>query len=429
MSRISLLAALTYIIFLAGVATLNGSIILLALPLVLYLLAGLWRAPDDLNLSAERTLSEERVAPGSSITVNVMVKNNGGHLEQVHLFDPLPKFLEVIEGAPDRFISLPAGGEVSWSYTVKGKRGSHAFDGVHAVAADRLGLMTKRALLPTSGQLLILPGLVRVRHISILPRQTRVYSGVIPANQGGTGIEFFGVREYQIGDSPRHVNWRVSARQTNVLYSNEYQQERVADVGIVLDGRRKVNDFGHGRTIFEDSVRAAVAVSSSLLAEGNRVGLFVHGKRSKWTSPGYGKYQRERIMQTLALAETGDNQSFQSLAIPRRFFPPNSLIILISPLLPDDVSLLGKMRASGFQLMVISPDPISFEARGLDSRPAVELSMRILRLQREAMIRELRHMAVQVVNWDVAHPFEQVAQAALSRPAAWMYAIQRGVRS
>jgi uncharacterized protein (DUF58 family) len=200
-------------------------------------------------------------------------------------------------------------------------------------------------------------------------------------------------------------------------------------VGIVLDGRKRVNEFGQGRSIFEDSVRAAVAVSSSLLAEGNRVGLFVHGKRNKWTSPGYGKYQRERIMQALALAETGDNQSFKSLAIPRRLFPPNSLIILISPLVSEDVSLLGKMRASGFQLMVISPDPISFEARGLDSRPAVELSMRILRLQREAMIRELRHMAVQVVNWNVAHPFEQVAQAALSRPAAWMHAIQRGVRS
>jgi len=404
MSRITLLAALTYIIFLAGVATLNGFIIDLALPLVLYLLAGLWRAPDELNLSAQHTLSEERVSPGSLVTVNITVTNHGKHLEQVYLNDPLPKFLEVIEGSPNRLVSLPAGGEVAWSYTVRGKRGSHSFDGMTALAEDRLGLITKRALLPTSGQLLILPGMVRVRHISIRPRQTRVYSGVIPANQGGTGIEFFGVREYQIGDSPRHVNWRVSARQTNVLYSNEYQQERVADVGIVLDGRKSVNEFGHGRSIFEESVRAAVAVSSSLLAEGNRVGLFVYGKHSKWTSPGYGKYQRERIMHALALAEIGEDKSFKSLAIPRRLFPPNSLIILISP------------------------DPISYEARGLDSRPSVQLSMRILRLQREAMIRELRHMAIQVVNWDVAVPFEQTAHAALSRPAAWVHAIQRGVR-
>lgn len=407
----------------------NGGVIALALPLVLYLLAGLWRAPAELNLSAHRSMSAERVSPGSLITVQVNVVNRGAALEQVYLNDPLPKFLEVLEGSPDRLVAIPAGGEVSWSYTLTGKRGSHTFDGIQALAQDRLGLTRKAALLPTTGSLLILPSLVRVRHIAIHPRQTHVYSGVIPANQGGSGIEFFGVREYQAGDSPRHVNWRVSARQANALYSNEYQQERVADAGIVLDGRRSVNEFGRGRSLFEESIRAAVAVSSSLLAEGNRVGLFVHGRRGKWTSPGYGKYQRERILQDLALAETGEDHSFNSLVIPRRLFPPNSLIVLISPLLPEDVALLAKLRAGGFQLLVISPDPIAFEVRGLDPRPAVELSMRILRLQREAMLRELRHIGVQVVNWDVAIPFEQTAQAALSRPAAWVHAIQRGIRT
>ncbi len=428
MSRISLLAAFTYLVFLVGVASLNGDIITLAMPLVLYLLAGLWRAPEELKLSAHRTLSDERITPGGTITVQITVINQGKSLEQVRLDDPLPEFLEVIEGSPSRMVSLPAGGQISWSYMVRGRRGSHTFEGIHAIVEDNLGLIRRRALLSAPGQILVLPGLVRVRHISILPRQTRVYSGVIPANQGGTGIEFFGVREYQIGDSPRHVNWRVSARQQNILYSNEYQQERVADVGIVLDGRKSVNEFGAGRTIFEESVRAAVAVSTSLLAEGNRVGLYVYGRKSKWTSPGYGKYQRERILHALAFAETGEDLSFKSLTIPRRLFPPNSLIILISPLAVEDLEILGAVRALGYQLLVISPDAVTYEARGLQPSPAVNLSMRILRLQRETMLRELRHMGIQVVNWDTTKPFEQVAYAALSRPPVWMHAFQRGMK-
>ncbi|MCB0101381.1 MAG: DUF58 domain-containing protein [Anaerolineales bacterium] len=428
MNRIVLLAILIYIVLLAGIATLNGDVIGLALPLVLYLLAGLWRAPDELNLTAERTLSEERISPGGIITVTLAIKNHGAALEQIRFSDPLPKFLEVIGGSSDRLVSIPAGGEFTWSYTVRGKRGSHTFKGIEATTSDILGLMKKRAHLSAPGQVLVLPGLVRVRHISILPRQTRVYSGNIPANQGGTGIDFFGVREYQIGDSPRHVNWRVSARQSNILYSNEYQQERVADVGIVLDGRHSLNVFGHDMTIFEESVKAAVAVSTSLLAEGNRVGLFVYGKRSKWTSPGYGKYQRERIMHALAQAETGEDQSFKSLTIPRRLFPPDSLIILISPLAGEDLKLLGSLRARGYQLLVISPDPVSFETRGLPQSRSVELAQRILRLQRETMLRELRHIGIQVVNWDVSIPFEQIAQSTLSRPAAWMHSIRRGVR-
>lgn len=428
MSRIALLAALIYIIILAGAGTLNGTIIALALPLVLYLLAGLWRGPEGLNLSAEHIISAERVAPGQPITIELTVKNNGDLLEQVLIEDPLPKFLEVIEGSATRLVTIPAHGIITWSYIVQGKRGSHFFEGLNVTGEDRFGLVVKRVFLPTSGQLLVLPSIARVRHIPIRPRQTRVYAGVIPAHQGGTGIEFFGLHEYQIGDSPHHINWRASARYEETIFATEFEQERAADVGIVLDGRRRVNEFGQGRSIFEESVSAAVAVSSALLAEGNRVGLFIYGKRVKWTSPGYGKRQRERIMQDLALAEIGESQNFKSLFVPRRLFPTNSQIIVISPLATEDLSLLAKLRISGYPLMVISPDPVSFDARGLGDRPSVKLAARIAHLEREVLLRNLRRAGIQVVNWDVSLPFQQAARASLSRPQSFLHAIQRGGR-
>ena len=426
MSRIALLGALIYLIILSGIGTLNGALLGLALPLILYLLAGLWRAPEELKLIAERTLSIERTVPGETILVGLKVTNQGERLDQVLLYDQLPKFLEVIEGSASRFVNLPAGASVEWSYTVRGRRGFHAFSELNVLAEDKLGLIQKRAALHTRGQLLILPSIASVKRIVIRPRQTRVYSGVIPANEGGAGIEFFGLREYQMGDSPQRINWNASARHQGTIFTNEFQQERVADVGIILDGRRKVNEFGGERSIFEHSVLASVAVSSALLAEGNHVGMLVYGRRIKWTTPGYGKRQRERIMQDLALAETGAIQNFDSLIIPRRILPANSQIILISPLLASDVPLLVSLRLSGYQVMVISPDPVSFEAHGLGDRDSVKLAARIARIEREIILRRLRHASIQVVNWNTALPFEQAARATMSRPLTFLRAIQQG---
>ena len=426
MSRIALLGALIYLIILSGIGTLNGALLGLALPLILYLLAGLWRAPEELKLTAERTLSIERTVPGETITINLKVTNQGERLDQVLLYDQLPKFLEVIEGSASRFVNLPAGASVEWSYTMRGRRGFHAFSEVNVLAEDKLGLIQKRAALPTRGQVLILPSIASVKRIVIRPRQTRVYSGVIPANEGGAGIEFFGLREYQMGDSPQRINWNASARHQGTIFTNEFQQERVADVGIILDGRRKVNEFGGERSIFEHSVLASVAVSSALLAEGNHVGLLVYGRRIKWTTPGYGKRQRERIMQDLALAETGAIQNFDSLIIPRRILPANSQIILISPLLASDIPLLVSLRLSGYQIMVISPDPVTFEARGLGDRDSVKLAARIARIEREIVLRRLRHASIQVINWNTALPFEQAARATMSRPSTFLRAIQQG---
>jgi uncharacterized protein (DUF58 family) len=426
MSRIALLGALIYVIILSGIGTLNGALLGLVLPLILYLLAALWRAPEELKLTAERSLSNERIVPGETITVSLKVTNQGQALDQVLLYDLLPKFLEVIEGSASRFVSLPAGASLEWSYTVRGRRGFHAFTELNCIAEDKLGLIQKRAALRTRGQVHILPPIASVKRIVIRPRQTRVYSGVIPANEGGAGIEFFGLREYQMGDSPQHINWHASARYQGTLFTNEFQQERVANVGIILDGRKKVNEFGGERSIFEHSVLASVAVSSALLAEGNHVGLLVYGRRIKWTTPGYGKRQRERIMQDLALADTGAIQNFDSLIIPHRILPANSQIILISPLLASDVPLLISLRLSGYQVMVISPDPVTFEARGLGDRESVNLAARIARIEREVILRRLRAASIQVINWNTSLPFEQAARATLSRPSTFLRAIQRG---
>ena len=99
--------------------------------------------------------------------------------------------------------------------------------------------MRLRQEIKTAGQLFVLPGISRIRQVPIRPRRTRVYAGAIPARVGGPGVEFFGVRNYEPGNSSRRINWRVTARHAEQLYSNEFQQERVADVGIVLDGRER----------------------------------------------------------------------------------------------------------------------------------------------------------------------------------------------
>jgi uncharacterized protein (DUF58 family) len=104
----------------------------------------------------------------------------------------------------------------------------------------------------------------------------------------------------------------------------------VADVGIVLDGRLRTNEFARGHSLFEYSVQAAASLADALLNQGNRVGLLLYASYLGWTLPGYGKIQRERILHALANARTGESQVFSDLEhIPTRLFPPESDICLV----------------------------------------------------------------------------------------------------
>ncbi len=422
MGRAYVLGLLICIVVLAGLATLHGAIMLLSIPLILFWVQGLWRAPDQLNLQAQREVSLERVPPQTPVKVKAAITNSGGDLEELQLEDIISPDLTVVEGSRRHLVSLRKGARFEFEYTVQGPRGAFAFDSIHAEATDHQGVRRVAADLPTSGQLLIFPLLSRIKYVPIRPRRTRVYAGAIPARVGGAGVEFFGVRAYEAGDAPRRINWLISARHDQSLYSNEFQQERVADVAIVLDGRERSNLFPGDHSLFEHSVLAAGALADALLNQGNHVGLLVYSKYLQWTLPGYGRIQRERILHALSRAAPGSSQVFEGLQyLPTRLFPPESQIVLVSPLVEDDYPTLVQLRARGYQVIVISPDPVTFEESVLlvrstrIPRAEVKLAARIIRMERQWMLRRIRRAGVQVVEWNVAQPFDQVSRGAFGR--------------
>src|SRR5512143_2561321 len=120
-----------------------------------------------------------------------------------------------------------------------------------------------------------------------------------------------------------------------------------------------------GKSLFEYSVLAAGSLSEALLNDGNRVALLIYGYGMDRTFRGYGKVQQERILYALGRARTGHNFALESLGyLPTRFFPPGSQIVMISPLLLEDVPPLTQLRATGYEVMVITPNPVNFEAEG-----------------------------------------------------------------
>jgi uncharacterized protein (DUF58 family) len=422
--RALLLAGLAYGLLFLGLLTLNGGMLALAIPLVIFLGAAFLWGPEAPLLKVARSLSAESVSAGTPVVVTLSITNEGAPLEEVAIEDAVPPALEVIDGASSVLISLPAGSTVEIAYTVRGKRGAFAFRDARITAGECLGIFCRCETLPVPGRLFILPRVSRMRRVTIRPLRTLAYAGPIPARQGGTGVAFYGVREYRSGDPLRWINWRVSARRSHQLFTNEFEQERVADVGLILDARRRSDVRGESGTLFEHAVAATASLAVSFLNDGNRVGLLVYGGFLGWTFPGYGKLQRKRILEALARAEMGASLVFESLDyFPTRLFPAKSQIVLVSPLCEDDLPMLVRLRARGYQLLVVSPDPVRFEARALGAQPGVDLATRIARLERALLLRRLRRAGIQIVDWQVDRPLDRVVHASLGRAPQWFRAV------
>jgi uncharacterized protein (DUF58 family) len=129
----------------------------------------------------------------------------------------------------------------------------------------------------------------------------------------------------------------------------------------------------------------------------------------------------------LARAKTGFNYALESLEyLPTRFFPARSQIVMISPLLPEDLHVLVRLKACGYQVMVISPDPIDYEAKSADFRvlagrralvphETFGLASRIAHAERRLLLRELQRVGIQIVDWQVSQPLDRVIRVSLGR--------------
>ncbi|MGD0005082.1 MAG: DUF58 domain-containing protein [Anaerolineaceae bacterium] len=413
--RFLLLIFFLYSLLFLGLASRTGTVIALAIPFAVYLGAALIFIPGKPELTARRTLSTEHVTQGVTVTVRLEITNLGENVEELLVEDVPPAEVELVQGQTSAVATLSPGKSVDLEYEVKAKRGRYIFNYVQATATDYLGLFERRVTLEAAADLLILPLVLKLHPIPIRPLRTHGFSGPIPSRKVGTGVNFLSIRGYQAGDPLRWINWRVSARHTDELFTNEFELERIADIGIILDARQQSDVEAQDGNLFEYAVQATASLADAFLEDGNRVGLLIYGRGMESTFPGYGKIQRQRILQSLGRARTGSSYAFTSLEnLPTRFFPSGSQIVLVSPIDREDVPVLIQLRALGYELMVVSPDSISFEGRHYKEGKTAALAIRVANLDRAMVIHSLRRVGIPVVNWQVESSLDNALHRTVS---------------
>jgi uncharacterized protein (DUF58 family) len=408
-------------LLLAALISHTGDPVWMTLPFLAYLIIGILQAPvtGTLHLQAQRTVEKDLSAGGTSVEVTVIVRNQGGKTVHLFLSDPLQPGMRITSGEVRTLAALPPGNSATLQYTFQSGRAGFTWTTVRAAVSDPFGLIELSQELPAFAQVQVLPDLQKFRPFPLKPQHTLPSAGSIPARLGGSGTEFFGVREYHPGDPLRRLDWRRTARHPHQLFTREYEQEQIADIGLVLDARQKTDLGPHENSLFEYSVRAAASLSEVFLRQGNRVSLLIYGRRIVSLFPGYGKEHLNRIMHQLSQAVPESGGSLDSLQfIPLQTFSSHSLILVLSPLAPNDWRLFPRLRAYGYQVLLVSPDPVDYARRMLPSDPVTRLAARLTQVERHLEIGKITRLWIPVIDWQVDQPLAPLVRAVLSRPHA-----------
>lgn len=157
----------------------------------------------------------------------------------------------------------------------------------------------------------VYPRLLRLRRSwqQILPSQVGSVAAAVHRN-GHSNDEFFGLREYRHGDSPRHIHWRTTARLSKPAV-RQFEQQQQYDLCLLVDAwSAKTQDASDGRQsgernppdeMAETAISLAASIAMELTLGGeNQVLLVVVGRELDVVAGGPSVMGRQRMLQSLA---------------------------------------------------------------------------------------------------------------------------------
>ena len=420
MNNKTLLVALIALgLLITALITRNADTAWMMMPFLAYLGVGILQTPaaERLRFSAVRTLEQNGQGRNQSVDVMLNLQNEGEETVQLFIAETVQPGMKICAGELSRRVEVRPGESAQLSYTFTAARGTFSWTSVRSVASDPFGLIETEMLIPAAGKIQIQPQNKKFKAIPFRPDSTLHSPGSIPARLGGSGTDFFGVREYHPGDALRQLDWRLTARHPHKFFTKEFEQEEIAEIGLILDARPTTDLRVGEERLFESCVGATGSLAEMFLHQGHRVSLFVFGETELKVFPGYGKTQLQRIMDCLSKAEVGsEDRALTSLDfIPIRMFPSHTLIIIISPLTSEDRSLFMRLRAHGYPVLLISPDPIDFAYATLAQDLANRLAIRAARLERRLRLNDIAHLQIRVIDWQVDKPLYPLVRNALTR--------------
>lgn len=416
-TRAVTLGLLSFGLLLTALITMNGYVALAALPLLAYLGVGFLEspAPQAVRLAARRRLRVRRTGGKTKVEVRVLVRNTGARIARLVLQDSPQAAISVTEGAREQSFWVEAGKSARLEYAFSAVRGNFEWKTIRAVASDPFGLFENAFELPAAAEVSVATAPRRLRSLPLRPGGTLHSPGSILARTSGSGTDFWGVREYHPGDPLRRLDWRRVARHPRQLFTREFEQEEIADIGLILDAGR---DFQcRGDSLFEHSLEAAVSLSEAFLRRGNRLTLLVPGDQLLVVHAGFGKAQLSRVLRCLAKARPATGANLSSLdRVPLRPLGSRAMVVIISPSVSSDRLVYARLRARGNQGLLVSPDPVSFLESCSPSDRAGLLAVRLARVERRLALRGIAELGIRVVDWDVRQPLSPLMRRAL-RPA------------
>lgn len=242
-------------------------------------------SPSKNQIQLKRIFPDE-MERGITYSIRIEISNTSNYPIKFRLFDGIPPSFK----SPFPFHgTVPKYAAIDTAYETEARlRGKYEISKLYFRYTSRLGLWEKQVTAKLPETVKVIPDLTETKNFLENAQAFLLYEGLkIRRQQSGIG-DFAKIRSYVVGDDPRKINWRQSAK-LRELMTNEYEPEHGKYITILIDcGRMMGAELTKGNRL-DKSLEASITVAAAALQKGDYVSVLAFSREVKvFVPPGKG---------------------------------------------------------------------------------------------------------------------------------------------
>ncbi|MDM1368967.1 DUF58 domain-containing protein [Myroides marinus] len=281
------------------------------------------------NINAVRILPE-KLSNGDDNVIYISVENKYNITIHCTIIDEIPFQFQKRDFEINRTIASKELKTISYNLRPT-ERGEYIFGKLNVYISSPLKLISRRLIFCDQANLATYPSFIQMKKYDLMAFSKNKYTyGMKKIRKIGNTTEFEQIKEYVLGDDIRNINWKATAKSSQLMV-NQFQDENTETIYNIIDRGRVMQMPFKGLSLLDYAINSTLALSNVILKKNDRVGLMTFNENITNQLPAEGKIsQLQKVMEQLYRVQTNFVESdFGKLyAHIRHKITHRSLIIL-----------------------------------------------------------------------------------------------------
>lgn len=250
--------------------------ILVFLLLGLFVFDSFWLFSIPNAISAQRNLPQ-KLSNSDYNTLFVHIASNYPFKVGLSIIDELP--IQFQKRDFEHKVFLQKGEAHEFDYAVRPvERGEYVFGNLNVYASSPLCIVKRRFVFQKNQMVPVYPSIIQMQQYDFLAMSNRLTEfGLKKIRRIGHTQEFEQIKEYIKGDDIRTINWKATAKKSQLMV-NQYQDEKSQPIYSIIDTGRVMKMPFNALKLLDYAINSTLAFSNVALKRNDKTGMITFSK-------------------------------------------------------------------------------------------------------------------------------------------------------